>query len=99
MRLRDLVTGLKAAEGTLAGHLDEVLSEREAHRLVESLRAAALHGPTRPQPHLGHTPGLRRLGFRLASLVDHALDAMESRPVHPVDLLAEQAGTRVGATA
>lgn len=81
LELGELVATLQAAEADIAERLEAVLAPEETVRLSRRLGRAGAHAPTRPHPHATHRAGMRRLSFRLCTLLDRTLDAMESRTV------------------
>ena len=60
---------------------EAVMDVDERQRLADLLEKAARHAPTRPHPHVPHTPWLVPLAFTLSAYWDDALDAMDVRQV------------------
>jgi hypothetical protein len=75
--LRSLVDEHHRAESDLVDRLVEVLSPAEQATLADSYESALEHAPTRPHPHLSGGG----LMFRIDSLRDRILDAMDGRHV------------------
>jgi hypothetical protein len=82
--LRTLVDEHHIAQNQLVDRLVDTLSEAEQSELIRSYESALEHAPTRPHPHLSRGG----LMFRLDSLRDRILDAMDGRHV-PVPRLTK----------
>jgi hypothetical protein len=65
-------------EARLLELLDRVLSEDERSALADQLEAATVSAPTRPHPHVPHTP-FSPLVDRLEAVVDRVRDALDNR--------------------
>lgn len=68
------------AEHRLIESLRVVLDEDQQQQLAASLRAATIEAPSRPHPHLRHTP-LASLITRVEAGVDRVRDVMDNRVV------------------
>ena len=70
--------GHARAEARLLALLEPALSDDERSTLAERLAAATTSAPTRPHPHVPHTP-FAPLVDRLEAAVDRVRDALDNR--------------------
>lgn len=79
--VEEVLAALKAhaaAEARLLEQLGRALSDDELGALAQRLEAATASAPTRPHPHVPHTPFGRLVG-RLEAAVDRLRDALDNR--------------------
>jgi hypothetical protein len=81
-RLVEALSKQTAADAQLVEMLSAAMPNAEWAEVLRDYGTASQQGPTRPHPHVPHSGVAGGLASRALSLVDRALDVMDSRIVH-----------------